>query len=117
MSILISCAGDNEMAIEVHDRLSANVGGDISLIEDEIELKSADKHLVRKALDSYVSEAKLEDYSITEFGEIFMIGIKADSSKFMLHTCEYCGYQTPYGTDLYTHRTLHMGYFVMLGFL
>lgn len=49
VSILISCAGDKEMEEEVHDRLLANVGG-ISPVKDEIEVKSADKDMVCRAL-------------------------------------------------------------------
>jgi len=49
---LISCAGDKEME-EVHDRLLANVGG-ISPVKDEIEVKSADKDMVCRALYWYV---------------------------------------------------------------
>lgn len=52
MSIFISIAGDKEMD-EVHSLLLANVG-DISLVDDEIEVKSADKDMVRRALDRYV---------------------------------------------------------------
>ena len=115
--IIVSFAGDSELAIKARDYLSEKAAGGASLLEDEIEIGNADKKAVASLLKSFIVQEKLAGYSITEFDNLFVVGIKADPAKFMLLSCEYCGYQTPFGADLRNHRMMHAGYLLMPAFL
>jgi hypothetical protein len=117
-TIIVSFAGDAELAIKTRDYLSEKAAdGGASLLEDEIEVSGPDKKAVMSLLKSFVVQEKLVGYSITEFDNLFVVGIKADPATFVLLSCEYCGYQTPFGADLRNHRTPHMGYLLMPAFL
>jgi len=109
--IIVSCAGDSDLAKDLYDYLYSKIKG-IELVEDEIEINKADKKAVASLLDSFVKSSDgLKDYRVIEFGNTFTVGIAIRPEKVGMHTCELCGYFTPYQEELYTHRMTHLGGF------
>ena len=89
--LVVSCAGDAELAEKIRGYLLAAARMNISLVEDELEISDGDvdREMVNDLLQSYVA-GRLEGYSVSEFGDVFVVGIKTDPARFMLHQCEYC---------------------------
>jgi len=82
-SIVISCAGDNELARKINDYLRDRIVPSkdtiyISLSEDEVEIVleelGVSRDDIRKTLHDFIkSDPNLADrYSITEFDDIFV---------------------------------------------
>jgi len=114
--ITVSCAGDGQLAAEIYGHLCSKASaGYISLVEDEIEIdhKSAlTRDAVRQILESFISSnsERLKNYQVVESGDIFVVGIVAETSKVDgLLTCEFCGYFMPYPEDLFVHKRMHAG--------
>jgi hypothetical protein len=110
MAVVVSCAGDNELAKKLHDYLTskfspANV---ISLTEDEITIQPGIKNdTIRKSLSEFVkSNPDLAGYSVTEFGDIFTIGVPQSLDKVIL-SCEMCGYLARHEDELNIHKRTH----------
>ena len=110
--IIVSCAGDSDLAKHLYGYLYSKMKG-VELVEDEIEIDGkAAKKVVAELLNSFVkSNDGLKDYSVIEFGNTFTVGIAIRPEKVGMHTCELCGYFTPYQEELYTHRMTHLGGF------
>jgi hypothetical protein len=110
--IIVSCAGDSDLAKDVYDYLYSKMKG-VELVEDEIEIDGKiAKKAVADLLNSFVkSNDGLKNYSVIEFGNTFTVGIAIRPEKVGMHTCELCGYFTPYQEELYTHRMTHLGGF------
>ena len=107
--IVVSCAGDSDLAKDLYDYLYSKTK-DVELVEDEIEIDKVDKKLIAVLLNSFVkSNDGPKDYSVIEFGNTFTVGIAIRPEKVGMHTCELCGYFTPYQEELYTHRMTHIG--------
>lgn len=67
--------------------------------------------MVKWALESFLREngEKFKDYRVVEFGDSVTIGRILPSSEMELHSCEICGFFTPYAEELQTHRMTHFG--------
>jgi hypothetical protein len=115
MQLVVSCAGDNELAKKLHSYLTSKFSSApydlISLREDEVTIQNMELGIknaaVRKFLDEFVgSNPDLAGYSITEFGDIFTIGVAQSLDKVVL-TCEMCGYLARHEDELNIHKRTH----------
>ena len=116
-SIVISCAGDNELARKINDYLRDRIVHSkdtiyISLSEDEVEIVleelGVSRDDIRKTLHDFIkSDPNLADhYSITEFDDIFVVGIPTSLDE-MIVNCEMCGYIASSEEDLNIHKRTH----------
>jgi hypothetical protein len=116
-SIVISCAGDNELARKINDYLRDRIVPSkatiyISLSEDEVEIVleelGVSRDDIRKTLHDFIkSDPNLADhYSITEFNDIFVVGIPTSLDE-MIVNCEMCGYIASSEEDLNIHKRTH----------
>jgi hypothetical protein len=123
-SIVISCAGDNELARKVNAYLMEKITQSsdtiyISLYEDEVEIVleklGVSKDEIRKLLHDFIkSNSELADYySITEFNDnIFVVGIQKSLDEMTVN-CEMCGYIASSEEDLNIHKRTHGLIFVL----
>jgi hypothetical protein len=122
-SIVINCAGDNELARKINDYLMDRMVPSkdtiyISLLEDEIEIVleklGVSRDDIRKLLNDFIkSNPELVDYySITEFGDVFVVGIPT-SLDDMTVNCEMCGYIASSEEDLIIHKRTHGLIFIL----
>ena len=112
MSIVVSCASDNELANKLFQYLAESLPeGSISIEEDEITISKKELSLnndaIRKILGEFVaSNSDLVGYSITEFGDVFTIGIVQRLDQVVL-SCEMCGYLARDENLLNIHKKTH----------
>jgi hypothetical protein len=122
-SIVISCAGDNELARKINDYLRDRIVPSkdtiyISLSEDEVEIVleelGVSRDDIRKTLHDFIkSDPNLADhYSITEFDDIFVVGIPTSLDE-MIVNCEMCGYIASSEEDLNIHKRTHGLIFIL----
>ncbi len=117
-SIVISCAGDNELAKRINDYLIDKISPSndtiyISLSEDELQVVleklGVSRDHIRKLLYDFIkADPKLlEDrYSITEFEDVFVVGILKKIDEMTVN-CEMCGYIASDEEDLDIHKRTH----------
>jgi hypothetical protein len=116
--IIISCAGDNELASDLYDYLirnlkpiKSNIEDFATLTVDEIEivdyLDEIPRESIRSLIQSFLDlrSERVETHTITELENVFTIGIKTDLLREM-KLCEYCGYISKDYHDMYQHRLL-----------
>lgn len=123
-SIVISCAGDNELARKINDYLMDKITPChdtiyISLSEDELEIVleklGVSKDEIRKLLHDFIkSNSELADYySITEFNDnVFVVGIPKSLDEMTVN-CEICGYIASSEDDLNIHKRTHGLIFIL----
>jgi hypothetical protein len=122
-SIVINCAGDNELARKINDYLRDRIVQSkdtiyISLSEDEIEIVleklGVSKDEIRKILHDFIkSDLDLvEYYSITEFDDVFVVGMPKSLDEMTVY-CEMCGYIASSEEDLNIHKRTHGLIFVL----
>jgi regulatory protein YycI of two-component signal transduction system YycFG len=124
-SIVVSCAGDNELAKKVNDYLMDKISSSddticISLAEDELEVVLEEKHGVsrddiKKHLHDFIkSDPKLlgDRYSITEFDDLYVVGIPKSLDEMTVN-CEMCGYIASGEEDLIIHKRTHGLVFIL----
>jgi uncharacterized ferredoxin-like protein len=116
-SIMISCAGDNELARIINDYLMDKITQShdtiyISLLEDEVEIVleklGVSREDIGKLLNVFIkSNPELADsYSITEFDNVFVVGIPKSVDEMTVN-CEMCGYIASSEEDLIIHKRTH----------
>jgi uncharacterized ferredoxin-like protein len=116
-SIMISCAGDNELARKINDYLMDKITQShdtiyISLLEDEVEIVldklGVSREDIGKLLNVFIkSNPELADsYSITEFDNVFVVGIPKSVDEMTVN-CEMCGYIASSEEDLIIHKRTH----------
>jgi uncharacterized ferredoxin-like protein len=121
--IVISCAGDNELARKVNDYLTDRIAPSkdtiyISLSEDEVEIVleklGVSKDEIRKLLHEFIkSDPELADnYSITQFDDVFVVGIPKSLDEMTVN-CEICGYIASSEEDLNVHKRTHGLIFIL----
>jgi hypothetical protein len=123
-SIIISCAGDNELARKINDYLMDKITKShdtiyISLSEDELEIVlkklEVSKDEIRKLLQDFIkSNSELADYySVTEFNDnVFVVGIQKRLDE-LTSNCEICGYIASSEDDLNIHKRTHGLIFIL----
>jgi hypothetical protein len=123
-SIIISCAGDNELARKINDYLMDKIRKShdtiyISLSEDELEIilekLEVSKDEIRKLLQDFIkSNSELADYySVTEFNDnVFVVGIQKRLDELTAN-CEICGYIASSEDDLNIHKRTHGLIFIL----
>lgn len=112
--VLVSCAGDIELANRLSNFLASayQASADlISLKEDEIVIQNEALGIkndeVRKSLSEFqASNADLVGYSIMEFVDTFTIGIPINLDRIVL-SCELCGMLARSEEELIIHRRIH----------
>jgi uncharacterized ferredoxin-like protein len=123
LSLVINCAGDNELARKINDYLIDRIVPSkdtiyISLLEDEVEILleklGVSKDEIRKLLHEIIkSNPELADsYSITEFDDVFVVGIPKSLDE-MIVNCEMCGYIASSEEDLNIHKRTHGLIFIL----
>lgn len=123
-SIVINCAGDNELARKINDYLMDKIKRPrdtiyISLSEDEIEIVleklGVSRDDIRKLLREFIkSIPELADYySITEFDDVIILGIPKTLDEMMVVNCEMCGYIASSEEDLIVHKRTHGLIFIL----
>lgn len=122
-SVVINCAGDNELARKINDYLGDRMIPSkdniyISLSEDEVEIVleklGVSKDEIRKLLNEFIkSTPELADsYSITEFEDMFVVGIPKSLDEMTIN-CEICGYIALSEEDLNIHKRIHGLIFIL----
>ena len=123
-SIVISCAGDNELARKINDYLMDKITPShdtiyMSLSEDELEIilekLGVSKDEIRKLLHDFIkSNSELADYySITEFNDnVFVVGIPKSLDEMTVN-CEICGCIASSEDDLNIHKRTHGLIFIL----
>jgi hypothetical protein len=123
-SIVINCAGDNELARKINNYLMDKITPShdtiyISLSEDELEIVleklGVSKDEIRKLLHDFIkSNSELADYySITEFNDnVFVVGIPKSLDEMTVN-CEICGYIASSEDDLNIHKRTHGLIFIL----
>jgi hypothetical protein len=122
-SIVISCAGDNQLARKIKDYLEERIVPSkdtmyISLSEDEVEILleklGVSRDDIRKFLHDLIkSDPELADrYSINEFDDLFVVGIPKSLDEMTVN-CEICGYIASGEEDLIIHKRTHGLIFIL----
>ena len=124
-SIVVSCAGDNELAKKINDYLMDKINSSddtiyISLDEDELEVAleeklGVSKDDIKKLLHNFIqSDPKLlgDRYSIAEFDDLFVVGISKSLDEMTVN-CEICGYIASGEEDLIIHKRTHGLVFIL----
>lgn len=122
-SIVINCAGDNQLARKINEYLRNRMIPSkdtiyISLSEDEVEIVleklGVSKDEIRKLLNEFIkSTPELADsYSITEFEDMFVVGIPKSLDEMTVN-CEICGYIALSEEDLNIHKRIHGLIFIL----
>jgi uncharacterized ferredoxin-like protein len=123
-SIVISCAGDSDLARKINNYLMSTLKVPskdtlyISLSEDEVEIVleklGVSREDIRKILYDFIkSDPELGDrYSITEFDDVFIVGIPKSLDEMTIN-CEMCGYIASSEEDLIIHKRTHGLIFVL----
>ncbi len=97
-SIVINCAGDNELARKINDYLLSKITSSddaayISLYEDELEIGleklGVSRESIIKLLQEFVnSNPEFADrYSVTEFDDVIVVGITKSLDEMVVN-CE-----------------------------
>ena len=116
-SIVINCAGDNELARKINNYLLSKItlsddAAYISLYEDELEIGleklGVSRESIIKLLQEFVnSNPELADrYSVTEFDDVIVVGITKSLDEMVVN-CEMCGYIAASKEDLNIHKRTH----------
>ena len=128
---VIACVSDDDgFAEQVYTYLlpalqsdQLNKGNNIRIGAESVRLNPAENEividgaarvpndLIRKVLRSFLKQdpAKYKEYDVIEFGGGFTIGRVLPPSEMEMHTCEICGFFSPYSEEIQTHRMTHFG--------
>jgi hypothetical protein len=102
--VIIDCAGDNEIALELESYLK-NLGFDA---KSEESMVNVDKTNVDKALSLFLKEMSRSDYKIRKiYSTTFLLSKEVQIEDLDLLTCEMCGYVLSNEYDLMNHRRVH----------
>ena len=122
-SIIINCAGDNELARKIYGYLMDRIISSkdttyISLSKDQIEIVleklGVSRDYIREQLHEFIrTDPELADfYSIIEFDDVFVVGILKRLDE-MIVNCEMCGYIASSEEDLNIHKRTHGLIFIL----
>jgi hypothetical protein len=122
-SIIMNCAGDNELARKIYGYLMDRIISSkdttyISLSEDQIEIVleklGVSRDYIREQLHEFIrTDPELADfYSIIEFDDVFVVGILKRLDE-MIVNCEMCGYIASSEEDLNIHKRTHGLIFIL----
>jgi hypothetical protein len=114
--IIISCAGDKELAKEILAYLLASLKPINNRIDDfmtrtvdEIEIVDDESKITSDTIEDRLSQLfksepkRFDKFSVTRLENIFTIGEKTDLL-IEMKICEYCGYMSKDYHDMYKHR-------------
>lgn len=102
--IVIDCAGDNEIALELENYLK-NLGFDAKAEES---LVTVDKTNVEHVVNLFLKETARSEYKIRKLDSInFLLSKEVQIEDLDLLSCEMCGYILSNETELMNHRRAH----------
>jgi len=102
--IIIDCAGDNDIAVELENYLK-NHGFGAKAEESLVTVTEA--HL-EQILGSFLKETNRSDYSVRNIDSTnFVLAKEVPIEDFGFVTCEMCGYVVSNEEELLTHRRAH----------
>jgi hypothetical protein len=114
--IVISCAGDKELAKEIFAYLLSSLKPINNRIDDfmthtvdEIEIVDDESKITSDIIEERLSQLfksdpeRFDRFSIARLENMFTIGEKTDLLREM-KICEYCGYMSKDYHDMYNHR-------------
>jgi hypothetical protein len=112
--VLVSCAGDSDLAKRLYDFLVAAYPASkdvISLDADEITIQNEKPRVKNKEIRQSLAEFQaanpdLEGYTIMEFEDTFTIGIQRKLDELTI-SCELCGSLFGSEEELDIHRRIH----------
>lgn len=132
--IIITCVSDiPDFAADVYDYLNSELerqkvleeGKHFQISKESVRVNLEENQiyvdrstlvqngLIKLILQSFLKSnpTKFKDYDVFEIADTFTIGKVLDLSKSdaIMHTCEICGFFTPYSEEIYTHRMTHFG--------
>jgi hypothetical protein len=122
-SIIINCAGDNELARKIYGYLMDRIISSkdttyISLSKDQIEIVleklGVSRDYIREQLHEFIrTDPELADfYSITEFDDVLVVGILKRLDEIIVN-CEMCVYIASSEEDLNIHKRTHGLIFIL----
>jgi hypothetical protein len=102
--IIIDCAGDNEIALELENYLK-NLGFDVKVEES---LVTVDKTDVEHVMNLFLKETARFEYKIRKLDSVnFLLSKEVQIEDLDLLSCEMCGYVLSNETELMNHRRAH----------
>jgi hypothetical protein len=102
--IIIDCAGDNEIALELENYLK-NLGFDVKVEES---LVTVDKTDVEHVMNLFLKETARFEYKIRRLDSVnFLLSKEVQIEDLDLLSCEMCGYVLSNETELMNHRRAH----------
>jgi hypothetical protein len=112
--VVVSCAADMGLAEVLYDYLKSKLPSSnysLSIDKDEVGIISEESvinnNAIRQHLDDFIkANPNLSGYSVTQFENVFTIGITHNLDRAIL-TCEMCGYLTLSEDDLLIHKRVH----------
>ena len=122
-SVVISYAGNNELARKINDYLMLKIAQSrdtiyISLLDDEVEIVleklGVSGEEVKEIIHDFIkSDPDLVDhYTLTEFEDMFILGIPKSRDEMVVF-CEICGYIASSEEDLTIHKRTHGLVFIL----
>ena len=104
MMVVIDCAGDTELALELQNYLKKHQY-DAELDESSVMLNILD---TEKVLESFLKENDRTGYSIRKIDSTtFLLSKEVPIEDFGFLRCEMCGYVLPSEEELSVHRRAH----------
>lgn len=112
-NIVISCAGDNELAEAVNQFLTGKFPKvKTSINNDEIYLESSDQlpssSEVKAALDTFISTVPtFQEYIINNTGNVFVLAVPVNAEDIGLYNCSWFGTVIKSKGQLEIHEKMH----------
>lgn len=112
-NIVISCAGDNELAESVNQFLTGKFPKvKTSINNDEVYLESSDQlpssSDVKAALDTFVSTVPtFEKCIVNNTGNVFVLAVPVNTEDIGLYSCSWCGIVIKSKGQLEIHEKMH----------
>ena len=102
--VIIDCAGDNEIALELENYLK-NLGFGA---KSEESIVNIDKTNVEKRLRLFLKETSRSEYKIRKIDSTnFLLSKEVQIEDLDLLSCEMCGYVLSNESELMNHRRTH----------
>lgn len=102
--VVIDCAGDNQIALELENYLK-NLGFGA---KSEESIVNVDKTNVEKTLRLFLKETSRSEYKIRKIDSTnFLLSKEVQIEDLDLLSCEMCGYVLSNESELMNHRRTH----------
>ena len=106
VAIVVSCAGDTSLATRLVEHL-ARFALEVKVETDEITVSGISLDQLRHTLQDFLSSnSDLSGHTLTEFEDIFTIGIMRSIDDLLIR-CETCGYIAHHEDEMMIHKRIH----------